>query len=252
MEALYAEILRAGPQWERLRDVLTRHDPEDSVLISLLRRALPVRFLELVGTTRPWSERAHVLGKLVLNPQTPRALSLRLLPSLFWRDLADVAASPHVPGAVRVRGEAILKDLLPDLRLGERVTLAKIATPSVLRLLLADPAPKVARAALINPRLREEDFLLALRQPAVPRALIEAAVASPRWSECYGVRLALALQPLTPLPLALLQLSSLTRRDLLRVAETPGLRPLVQAAARRVADAPEPPDGGRTLRGSAT
>jgi hypothetical protein len=252
MEALHAEILRAGPQEERMREVLGRYDPEDSVLISLLRRALPVRFLEIVGTTRPWSERASVLGKLVLNPNAPRALSLRLLPSLYWRDLADVAASPHVPGAVRVRSEAILKEMLPDLRLGERVTLAKIATPPVLRLMLADPGPKVARAALINPRLREEDLLLALRQPAVPRALIEAAVSSPRWSECYGVRLALALQPQTPLPLALLQLSSLTRRDLLRVAETPGLRPLVQAAALRVAETPEPPDGGRTLRGSAT
>ena len=62
MEALYAEILQAGPQGERLREVLTRHDPEDSVLISLLRRALPVRFLELVGTTHPWSERANVLA----------------------------------------------------------------------------------------------------------------------------------------------------------------------------------------------
>ncbi len=252
MEALHAEILKTGPQGEQMREVLNRHAPEDSVLISLLRRALPVRFLELLGTTPPWSERANVLGKLVLNPNTPRALSLRLLPSLYWRDLADVAAHPHVPGAVRVRSEAILQEMLPDLRLGERVTLAKIATPRVLRPLLADPGPKVARAALINPRLREEDLLLALRQPAVPRALIEAGVSSPRWSECYGVRLALALQPRTPLALALLQLTSLTRKDLLRVAETPGLRPLVQAAALRVAETLESSDGGRTLRGSAT
>jgi hypothetical protein len=251
-DALHAEILKAGPSRERISEVLARHAPEDSVLMSVLRRPLPVPFLEHVGTTPPWSERGSVLGKLVLNPKTPRALSLRLLPSVYWRDLADVAAGPNVPAAVRVHSEAILLDALRDLRLGERVTLAKIATPRVLRQLLSDAESKVSRAALINPRLREEDLLVALRKPEVPAALIEATVSSPRWSECYGVRLALALQPRTPLPLALLQISSLTRQDLLRVAETPSLRPLIQAAALRVAETLLPSRGGRTLRGSAT
>jgi hypothetical protein len=211
-----------------------------------------VPFLEEVASTFPWSERGAILGKVVLNPKTPRALSLRLLPSLGWHDLADVAASPHVPGAVRVRSEALLLEMLPDLRLGDRITLAKLATSPVLRLLLVDPEPKVAGAALINPRLREEDLLLGLRQPTAPRALIEAAASSSRWSESYGVRLTLALQPRTPLSVALLQLSSLLRNDLLRVSETPGLAPLVQAAARRVAESAPPSGGGRTLKGSAT
>jgi len=251
-EALLAEILRGGPSRERISEILRRYAPEDSVLISMLRRPLPVPFLEYLGTTPPWSERGSVLGKLVLNRRTPRALSLRLLPSLYWRDLADVAASPHVPGAVRVRGEALLLEAVGDLRLGERVTMAKVATPRVLRQLLSDAEPKVARAALINPRLREEDLLLALRQPEVSPALIEATASSPRWSQCYGVRLTLALQPRTPLPLALLQISSLNRRDLLRLAETPVLRPLIQAAALRVAETLSSSKGGRTLRGSAT
>jgi hypothetical protein len=172
----------------------------------------------------------------VLNPRCPRSLALQLLPSLFWRDLAEVAASFRLPGPVRARAESTLKEILPDLRVGERVTLAKIATPPVLVPLLADGEAKVTSAALINPRLREDDLVNALRQDVVTRALIEAIASSRRWSQGYAVRVALVLQPRTPLSLALAQLSSLVRRDLMRVAEAKGLRPLVKAAALRVAE----------------
>jgi len=48
------------------------------------------------------------------------------------------------------------------------------------------------------------------------------------------VRLALVLQARTPLAIALAQISSLVKRDLLRVVETAGLRPLVKEAAAAV------------------
>jgi hypothetical protein len=68
----------------------------------------------------------------------------------------------------------------------------------------------------------------------VRTVLVEEAVSSSRWAANYAVRLALVLQPRTPLPLALQQISSLVPRDLRRVAEESGLRPLVRAAAREV------------------
>lgn len=253
VDALHAELLGAGEDVARIRDVLSRHAPEETVLLALLRRALPVRFLELVGTTRPWSDKGSVLGRLVLNPRTPRALCLRLIPSLFWRDLAEVAASPPSAGAVRVRAEGRLGEMLPEMRLGDRIALAKVATPPILRLLLQDGESKVSEACLINPRLREEDLLLSLRADTVPPGLVQAVAGSTRWMEKYGVRLALALQPRTPLPVALLQISSLVRRDLLRVARAPKVRPLLRAAALRVADGEhDRSSGGRTLKGSAT
>ncbi len=186
-----------------------------------------------MGTTPPWSERPRVLARIVLHPRAPRPLSLRLVTSLFWRDLADVAAAPHVSAAVRVRAENTLKELREDMRLGDRVSLAKVATPALLPGLLMDADRKVTEAALINPRLREEDVLNALRTPEVPLALVDAVVSSPKWSQVYAVRLALVLQPRTPLAVALLQISSLLKRDLLRVAESTAIRPLLQASAAR-------------------
>lgn len=231
LDRLYQGVLRAGEDAVGVRALLAEHQPDENLLAALLRRALPIRFLEHVATTPPWSERPLVLARVVLNPRAPRGLSLRLVSSLYWRDLAEVSVSPTVPGAVRVRAEANLRELLPELRLGERITLAKIATPLVITALLSDPDARVLESALLNPRLREEDLVTALRKDSAPRALSEVAAASPRWKEHYAVRLALALQPRTPLPLALLQLSSLLKSDLIRVARTEGLAPLVQAAA---------------------
>jgi hypothetical protein len=235
IDALYAEVLGAGGSLSRIRDVLGRHAPGESTLRSLLRRPVAVPFLEHLGTTPPWSERPAVLGAVVLNPRAPRALSLRLISSLYWRDLAEVAATPRVDGAVRARAEAILDDRLPELRLGERITLARLATPALLRTLLSDAEARVLEAALRNPRAREEEVVLAVRRETASRALLETVAASSRWRESYAVQLALVLQPRTPLGLSLGRIRPLLRRDLLRVAETDGLPPVVRAAALRVA-----------------
>jgi hypothetical protein len=213
---------------------------DEQVLAAVLRRAVPVAFLEEVAQRRPWSERPRVLARVVMSPRAPRSLSLRLVSSLYWRDLAEVAATARVPAAVRSRAESLLRDGLRDMRLGDRVTLARLATPALLGGLLADGDRRVGESALLNPRLREEDLVSALRRDDVPPPLLEAAAASSRWARSYAVRVALALQPRTPLPLALAQISSLVPRDLRRVAQAPLLRPLVRAAAREVLERPRP------------
>ena len=236
VDALFAEALRAGESRPRAREALARA-LDEQVLAATLRRAVPVAVLEEVAAARPWSERPRVLARVVLSPRAPQPLSLRLVSALYWRDLADVAATPRVPAAVRSRAESILRDGLPDMRLGDRVTLARLATPPLLPPLLADGERQVAESTLVNPRLREEDLVAALRKDDVSAALVEAVVVSSRWAANYAVRLTLVLQPRTPLPIALQQISALVPRDLRRVAGEAALRPLVRAAAREVLEA---------------
>lgn len=234
VDRAWSDLLRAGTSAAALKDVLERYG-DKSLLVALLRRAVPLPFLELIATQPPWSEDHRLLASVVLSPRSTRPLGLRLVGFLLWRDLADVAASPRVATAVKIRAEAMLKDQLGDLRLGEKITLAKIATPPVLVPLLADQEPKVVEAGLINPRLREEDLLTLVRADMPSRPLLEGIVASSRWGDRYALRLAIALHPRAPLALALGQLSALTPKDLARIAEAPGVSPLVQAAAARVA-----------------
>lgn len=233
VDALFARLLAAGGGLPALRELL-KEPIDEQVLTGVLRRAVPIPFLELVATSEPWSERPRVLARVVLNPKAPRGLSLRLISQLSWRELADVAGTAWVPGAVRLRAESLLRESLRDLRLGDRITLARLATTAVLPLLLVDDEARVVEAALMNPRLREEDLVTVVRRDDVPRMLLETSVASSRWSASYALRLSLVLQPRTPLPVALLQISSLVAGDLRRVAEAGDLRPLVRASARAV------------------
>jgi hypothetical protein len=196
-ETLYAEVLRNGEDAGATRRFLEERALDEPAMIGLLHRAVPVAFLESVAATSPWSERPRVLGAIVLNTKSPRTLAQRLLPYLYWRDLADAAVSPRVEGGVRARAEGLLKDKVVELRLGDKITLARLAPPSVLRLLLRESDPKILDAALLNPRLREADlvpvvqaggvFPLAgeLRRAARPRLAAPHAVGHrPRAGHC--------------------------------------------------------------------
>jgi hypothetical protein len=237
VDRAFADLLRAGTGPAAMKEVLERCGEDHVLLVALLRRAVPLPFLEIVASTPPWSDDHRLLAAVVLSPRATRPLGLRLVGSLQWRDLADVAASPRVAVGVKIRAEAMLKEQLLELRLGEKITLAKMATPPVLMLLLADPDVKVVEAGLINARLREEDLLILVRAEMPSRPLLEGIVASSRWADRYAIRLAIALQPRAPVALALGQLSALTTKDLARVAEAPDLTPIVQLAAARVAAA---------------
>ena len=240
-DALHHDVLVAGEHLGRLRDVLAARQPDETELVAVLRRAVPVTLLECLAGLPPWSGTPRVLGAIALNPRAPRALVMRLLPALFWRDLAEIARSLRLSVTVRLRAESLLAERLPELRLGDRITLGRLATPAVLRQLLLDGDPRVVRACLLNPRLRESDLVPALQKDTAPVSLIREAAASFRWIESYAVRLALALQARSPLGVALAQLTSLLPSDLVRISETPRLPPLVQAAALRVVKAEKTP-----------
>jgi hypothetical protein len=235
VDRLFADLLAAGEAVPRIAAAFGAHPLDEDLLIALLHRALPVAALEYLARTPPWSERSRVLAGIVLNPKAPPRLASPLVPYLLWRSLADVAATPRLPSAVRFRAEATLKEQLPHLRLGERISLGRIATPAVLVALLADPDERVLTGCLQNPRLRESDLVQCLRRTEATPALMTAVGGSRRWRESYAVRLELVLQPRCPLGIALAQISSLVPRDLRRVAQTEGLVPLVRVAAERVA-----------------
>jgi hypothetical protein len=233
-----------------LREVLERHDPDEALIAAILLRPVPVAFLDHVARTEPWSERPMLLARVAANRKTPRHVALSLVPALFWRDLAVLAGNPAVSGAIRMRCEERLRELLGELRLGERIALARMATSPLLTLLLTEGDSRIHEACLGNPRLREADLVTFLGRPEVKRALLEAVAASARWSERYAVRLALALQPRTPLALVLSQLSSLNPGDLRRLVGEASVAPLVRAAAQEVLDGRGA--GGPNPRGSDT
>lgn len=206
--------------------------------LATLRRDVPAALLEYVGTTRPWCDDARLAGVVVANPVTPGYVALRLLSGLYWRDLSEVASRLQLSGVLRVRAEGLLVERLPELRLGDKIALARRATAAVLRALLGERDTKTLAAALFNPRLHQEALLGVLRRETACRELFEAVAVSPRWRGNYAISRELVFLPRVPLGVALGRLSSLRRGDHRLAAADQRLRPLLRAAAQRLVDEP--------------
>jgi hypothetical protein len=128
------------------------------------------------------------------------------------------------------------EDRIPDygrgrpLTLGERKSLARKPDREMLEKLLRDPHPDVIRQLLSNPKLTEEDVLsVASRRPCRPDVLTEIA-RTPRWTHRPRIRMALVLNPDTPLDVGTRLVGLLVRQELQLVATSttvaPGLRAL--------------------------
>jgi hypothetical protein len=127
------------------------------------------------------------------------------------------------------------EDRVPDygkgrpLSLGERKSLARKPDRHMMERLLRDPHPDVIRMVLANPRVTEEDVLaVAARRPVRPDVLTEIA-RNPRWAHRGRIRMALVLNPDTPLEIAAPVAGLLMRHELRLVASSPTVAPAVRA-----------------------
>ncbi len=114
------------------------------------------------------------------------------------------------------------------LTLGERKSLARRTDRDTMQRLLGDPHPDVIRRCLRNRYVTEPDVIrLAARRPG--RAEVLAEVARSDWAHRPRVRLALVMNPSTPLELSGRIAGLLLRQDLLLVARSPAVPPGVRA-----------------------
>jgi len=123
---------------------------------------------------------------------------------------------------------------MQDTSLGWRKTLAKGVDREALDRLLWDRNPQVIAHLLNNPRITERDVIrIAAMRPAEPDCLA-AVFRHERWLRRYRVKVALALNPDTPLDIALTLLPQLLRHDIAYAAKTEKLHPAVREAAREM------------------
>lgn len=152
------------------------------------------------------------------HPRTPQLAALRFIPGLYWADLVRVALDMRLHPVVRRAAETRLVERLPVLAVGEKMAIARSASPGVLAALRTDPTPRVIAALLENPRLTEGLLLPLVASDAAATAVLAVVAASPKWSVRYPVRLALCQNPRTPLDRVLQLLPMLKRADLIGLA----------------------------------
>lgn len=147
-------------------------------------------------------------------------------------------ASPSTASDVAVgkqlEPERPLRNRGRPLTLGERKALARRPRGDALTELLRDPHPDVVAILLDNPQLTEREVVrVAAARPAVPAALVLVADHR-RWSTSPGVRRALALNPHTPVHVALRLVVTLGPSDWDAIAQAGEVADPVRESAREL------------------
>lgn len=197
---------------------------ETQVCLMLERKNLPGEILEEVARRKPLLKSYRVKKALAFHPRTPRLVSLRLVRDLYLMDLVQVAISPGVSAELKRNAEDQLLARLPQLPLGQKITLARRGPARVAGALLAEGHAQVISIVLDNPYMTEAQVLRALSREKLPVSVIPAIVQHRKWSITYNVRLALVRHPAAPLAAILTYLPELTVADLRELA-APGIVP---------------------------
>lgn len=241
--SLAPEDLRALCQWLGQR-LLALPEPEmrRATLKSTLDRLSDPDAVQLMahlarrGREAPAAELATLVLAAVIDSEElgyQRHAALYVEAKRVGEDLVArlLLTAGRQPGTSRpVLSDPVVE---PSQPLGVRKSLARGQRRHVLERLLFDPDETVLRILLQNPRCVTRDAVnLAARRPTSPEAQRE--VFASRFSAIYEVRLALALNPYTPVDLSARLLPGLLRSDVQQVRRSLELAPALRAAADEV------------------
>jgi hypothetical protein len=227
------------------------HHPAASVLLALLdnsaldetqlcllldRKDLPTEILEEVARRKPLLKSYRVKRALAFHPHAPRLATLRLLRELYLMDLVQVALLPGTQAELKRNAEDQLAARLPQLPLGQKITLARRGPARIAGALLAEGHKQIVAVALDNANLTEAQILKVLSREKLSPDVIHAITQHRKWSCTYNVRLAVVRHPCSILSTVLAYLPELTVSDLRELAApgivSKGLRNYLQAEIR--------------------
>jgi hypothetical protein len=171
---------------------------EQHVEILLRRADLPPAVLAALARHPTLSASYAVRRDIVRHPHAPRLVALRWVRQLYLFDLVRLTLLPSVSAELKRIAEDTLIARLPQIPLGEKLTLARRASGRVASALLAEGVPLAVRPALDNPFLAEGHLLQLLARDELAPHVVAAIAEHPRWSHRPGVRMALVRHPATP------------------------------------------------------
>lgn len=209
------QLREAGP--EELHRLVPKHLEElDPPIVRLLLRNphLDLQIMEMVLSQKQLLVNHQVRRDLASHPVTPEVRALRLVSTLFWKDLLEISCDHRARPRVRRAAERHLLERLPGLAGGEKTAIARRSGPLIVAQIRRDPDPRVISALLENPRLTEGGLMPLVASETTLPEILKVVAKNQKWGNRYGVRLALCRNRRTPLDISLGLLPMLKKQDL--------------------------------------
>lgn len=174
------------------------HLTEDHLLALLKRRDLPETLLKNIHQRHANQLSHRLLLALVKNPNIPGALMRNLLPHLRLFELVDLCFMPGVTPDQKLAAERAIIQRLPTTPLGNKMTLARRATSTVVAALLKDGDSQLVDICLNSPRLTEAAVFQFINGPRANATTLSMVARNNRWKNRPNLQLALLKNRLTP------------------------------------------------------
>ncbi|WP_432820985.1 hypothetical protein [Trichloromonas sp.] len=230
--------LLQDPAGEVLRTLLKNPRlGEDHLLVLLKRRDLTEDLLKAVSQLKLGEGSHRVKLALAKNPGTPGTLLQSLLPQLYLFELIELCFLPGVTPDQKVAAERVVLQRLPTTALGNKMTMARRGTATIVDALLKEGDIRLMDPCLQNPRLREVSILQFLNGPHASAETISAIARNPRWKQRPNLKMAMLKNRKTPVVWFTVYLPRLKTQDLHALISSrklaPGQKQLVEEELRK-------------------
>lgn len=233
---LYEVLL--DPSMEVLQAAVRNPQLDDNHLLALLkRRDLSEELLKALYKNRLVAESHDLKVAMVHNPCTPGPIALALLPHLYLFELVNICFLAGCTPDQKLAAERAIIQRLPTTPLGNKLTLARRGTATVVETLLREGDSRLMEPCLENPQLRESAVFQFLNSSKSTAESISMIARHPRWKGRPNLQLAILKNPRTPAVWFNLLLPRFTVNDLQGIIAsrrlTPSQKKLVTAELKR-------------------
>jgi hypothetical protein len=118
----------------------------------------------------------------------------------------------------------------------EKIKLAFLGSKEAREILVRDANRLIAVAAVKSPKIQETEIESITKSRAVCEDVLRQIASTKEWMKSYTVKLNLAGNSKTPVPIALNMLNHLRETDLRRIAKSKDVSSVVASQARRLAE----------------
>ena len=187
------------PEIQVLRSTLKNQNLNEDHLRALLkRRDLTEDLLKAIYQLDITKASHRLQVALVKNPGTPGPVALALLPHLHLFELVDLCLVPGVTPDQKFGAERAILQRLPTTELGNKMTLARRATTTVVGAILKEGEPRLVEICLSSPRLREVAVLQFINGATSSAETISIIARDEKWKLRPNLRLAILKNRRTP------------------------------------------------------
>lgn len=130
--------------------------------------------------------------------------------------------------------EAPLATRIAQLSVPEKIRVALTGNKDERSILYRDPNRMIKLYVLQNPRIMEDEILSMARDRNADEEILTTIGKRKEWVKRYPVRLALATNPRTPVPLAMAMLKTLREADLRRIVRSKDVATAVASGAKKI------------------